>query len=260
MADLGVSKAVGLTGSTMTGGGSSSGDFFGGAGSGGYKFGFFNHVFDTSEPAKAEIMNIAQYALLSLIPVVLLNKLLARLVPDADPDASSIELLAEIIMQVIVVFVGMVIIHRVVTYVPTWSRFRYEPFILTNSILAFLVIVLSLNTKLGLKCSLLYDRAMEALGVSDRGERENSGGSRGGGRAGAGHSSSQADFMNAASGSFPPLPQSTNQAKPQGMEGLLNKTSSSGSSSGGGGGASFDPIGYGGGIQAANSLLGSAFK
>jgi hypothetical protein len=55
---------------------------------------FFNHVFSTTEDGKAEILNVVQYSTLGVVPVVILNKLINRFIPDADPDKSSIALLA----------------------------------------------------------------------------------------------------------------------------------------------------------------------
>lgn len=119
---------------------------------------FFNHVFSTTEEGKAEILNVVQYSLLGVIPIVLLNKLIQRFIPEADSEKSSLEILAEILIQLIVMFCGIVLIHRIITYVPTYSEFKYESFTLTNVILAFLVIVLSIQTKLGIKVNILVDR------------------------------------------------------------------------------------------------------
>ena len=122
---------------------------------------FFGHVFNTSEESNAEIMNICQYALLSAVPVVALNKLIQRFIPEADPDKSSIEILVEVFIQLVIMFVGIILIHRVVTYAPTYSGFKYENFHATNFVLGFLVIVLSIQTKLGMKMNILYDRVSE---------------------------------------------------------------------------------------------------
>jgi hypothetical protein len=119
---------------------------------------FFNHVFSTTEEGKAEILNVVQYSLLGVIPIVLLNKLIQRFIPEADSEKSSLEILAEILIQLIVMFCGIVLIHRIITYIPTYSEFKYESFTLTNVILAFLVIVLSIQTKLGIKVNILVDR------------------------------------------------------------------------------------------------------
>lgn len=122
---------------------------------------FFSHVFSTTEEGKAEILNVVQYSLLGVIPVICLNKFIQRFIPDADSDKSSIELLAEILIQLILMFVGIIIIHRIITFIPTYSEFKYESLTLTNVILAFLILVLSIQTKLGIKANILVDRAME---------------------------------------------------------------------------------------------------
>ena len=122
---------------------------------------FFNHVFSTTEDGKAEIMNVTQYSLLGVIPIVLLNKLIQRFVPEADSDKSTVEILIEVLIQLIVMFVGIIIIHRIITYIPTYSEFKYESLTLTNVILAFLILVLSIQTKIGIKVNILVDRVMD---------------------------------------------------------------------------------------------------
>ena len=125
------------------------------------KPGFIKHVFNFDEESKSEMMNIVQYAVLALIPVVILNKLMQRFVPEADEEKSSLEITAEILSQVIVMFLVILIIHRIITYIPTYSGEKYAEFRVTNIILAMLVIILSLQTKLGEKVSILVDRVME---------------------------------------------------------------------------------------------------
>ena len=122
---------------------------------------FFNHVFNFDDDSKEEMMNIIQYAILALIPVIIMNKSMQRFVPEADDEKGSVEVLAEIIGQVIVLFIGVLIIHRIITYVPTYSGIKYASFSVTNIILAVLVIILSLQTKLGEKVGILVDRLME---------------------------------------------------------------------------------------------------
>jgi len=125
------------------------------------KPGFFKHVFNFNDDSKSEMMNIVQYAILALIPVILMNKAMQKFVPEADEEKKSIELLAEIIGQVTIMFLGILIIHRMITFIPTYSGEKYVDFSVTNIILAMLVIVLSLQTKLGEKVSIIVDRLME---------------------------------------------------------------------------------------------------
>ena len=126
-----------------------------------HKKSFFNHVFSTTEEGKAEILNIVQYAILGVIPVMLLNKLIMRFIPDADTDKSTIEIILEILIQLILIFVGVILIHRVITYIPTYSEFKYENLNLISVVLTFLVVILSIQTKLGIKANILFDRASE---------------------------------------------------------------------------------------------------
>ena len=125
------------------------------------KPGFFKHVFNFNDESKSEMMNIVQYAVLALIPVIILNKAMQKYVPEADEEKGNFELLAEIIGQVTVMFLGILIIHRIITFIPTYSGDKYVDFSATNIILAMLVIILSLQTKLGEKVSIIVDRIME---------------------------------------------------------------------------------------------------
>ncbi len=129
---------------------------------------FMGHVFKFDDDTKGELLNITQYAGLSVIPVVLLNKLVRRVIPETDDTKGSLEILLEVVAQIIVLFVGIFFIHRLVTYVPTYSEKPYESFVLTSIILPFLVIVMSLHTKLGEKANIIYDRLLVAI----NGEKE----------------------------------------------------------------------------------------
>ena len=125
------------------------------------KPGFFKHVFNFDEDSKSEMTNVVQYAVLALIPIVIMNKLMQHYVPEADDEKGSPEILVEIIGQSIVMFLGILIIHRIITFIPTYSGEKYSDFNVTNIILAVLVIILSLQTKLGEKVSIIVDRVME---------------------------------------------------------------------------------------------------
>jgi len=119
---------------------------------------FLNHVFSNTEEGKAEIMNVMQYSFLAIIPVIILNKCVQKFIPEVDMEKSSLEILAEILLQIIVMFIGIIFIHRIITFFPTYSGFKYENFVFSNVILAFFIIIFSINTKLGIKVNLLVDR------------------------------------------------------------------------------------------------------
>lgn len=122
---------------------------------------FFKHVFNMNDDSKSDMMNIVQYALLSVSPVVLLNKTMSKYVPESDESKGSVELGAEVVLQVVVMFIGLLLIHRINTFIPTFSGEKYPEFNIVCIILAVLMITLSLQTKLGDKVSILSDRAMQ---------------------------------------------------------------------------------------------------
>jgi hypothetical protein len=137
---------------------------------------FFKHVFNFDDDSKSEILNIIQYALIALIPVILLNKSMSNYVPEADDKKSSVELSAEIVIQIIVMFIGLMIIHRINTFVPTYSGVKYPDFNIIFNILAVLMIVLSLQTKLGEKVSILVERLMDLWNGTDSSKKKSKSG------------------------------------------------------------------------------------
>jgi hypothetical protein len=144
------------------------------------KEGFFKHVFKFDADSKSEMLNIIQYAIIALIPVIILNKATQRFIPEADDEKNSLELLAEIVIQLLVMFLGIFFINRFVTYFPTYSGEKYPEFNVTTIILAVLVIVLSLQTKLGEKVSILVDRLMELWEGTNSSNEKNSKKGKGG--------------------------------------------------------------------------------
>jgi len=122
---------------------------------------FFKHVFNFDDDSKSEILNILQYSLIAIIPIVILNKTMQKYVPESDDKKSSLEVTAEIIIQIIVMFIGLLIIHRIITFIPTYSAVKYPEFHIVYIILAVLMITMSLQTKLGEKVSILVDRIYE---------------------------------------------------------------------------------------------------
>tara|TARA_B100001287_G_scaffold275576_1_gene283590 strand:- start:44409 stop:45047 length:639 start_codon:yes stop_codon:yes gene_type:complete len=194
---------------------------------------FVSHVFSTTEEGKAEILNVVQYATLGVFPIVLLNKLVQRFIPEADADKSTLEILVEIFLQIIIMFCGIVLIHRTISYFPTYSGFKYENLTLTNVILAFLVIVLSIQTKLGIKVNILTDRALEMWNGPSEKEPVKKRGSL--------HTTSQSDYFDnlGETVGMPPPPVVTSKSSPSPPKQE----------------ESFDF----GGPQAANGVLGGSF-
>tara|TARA_B110000285_G_scaffold228711_1_gene292092 strand:- start:1639 stop:2292 length:654 start_codon:yes stop_codon:yes gene_type:complete len=173
---------------------------------------FLSHVFSTTEEGQAELLNVIQYSSMGVVPVVMLNKIVQRFIPEADPEKSTLELLAEIFIQLTIMFCGAIIIHRAITYLPTYSGFKYENLTLTNVILVFLIIVLSIQTKLGLKVNILVDRVLELWNGPSTDETKQNVKQNVRVSQHTMHAPSQADHLDNSQiqgGSFPPAPVAT---------------------------------------------------
>merc|ERR1711916_225973 len=92
------------------------------------KLDFFSHLFRFDNETKHELSNIIQYTVLAIIPIVVLNKVMKRYIPDADEDKGSLEITFEVLLQIIVLLLGVFYIHRLVIFVPTYITTDYPDF------------------------------------------------------------------------------------------------------------------------------------
>lgn len=122
---------------------------------------FLKHVFNLEKESKIEIFNLLQYTMLSIVPIIALNRTMQKYIPVIDESKSTLELLVEIVGQVSIMFLGLLIVHRAVTYIPTYSEEPYPDYNIIFSVLSVLMVTLSLQTKLGEKTKLLTDRILE---------------------------------------------------------------------------------------------------
>lgn len=122
---------------------------------------FFEYMFKFDQESKAKIINVIQYFSIALIPIVVLLKLVKNYFPEEDSSKGSIEILVEIIGQLTVIFLGILFIDRFVRYFPTISKMNYHIFHETNFIIPILIILITMQTKLGSKINILTDRLIE---------------------------------------------------------------------------------------------------
>jgi hypothetical protein len=123
--------------------------------------GFFNYVFNFDSDNKAILLNMFQYIIIAIIPVIVLLKLIKEYIPEDDDKKESIELIIEIIIQVGVLFIAMYLIDKIIRYFPTYSNVPYTKFNEISFIIPTLVLIMTMQTKLGSKINILYDRVVE---------------------------------------------------------------------------------------------------
>jgi hypothetical protein len=179
----------------------------------------------------------------------IINSNLLEMCQYASKKKSSLEILVEVFLQLIIMFCGIIVIHRIITYIPTYSGFKYDNLALTNVILAFLIIVLSIQTKLGLKVNILFDRVDELWNGSDTAKSNIKDSVRVKQPMSNMHPPSQADYLdNQPQGVFPPAPVSTNHAHGDNYDYMMRNGN-------GGAAAEYSPPAP----VAANGVLGGAF-
>jgi hypothetical protein len=125
---------------------------------------FIDHVFRLDEQQQGVLLNIVQYTLIGFVPILVMLYLVRTYVPEPDDHKATLMILVEIIGQILFMFVFIYFIHRLITFVPTYSGYRYSEFNFTTTILGILMILLSIKTKLGEKVQIIVERTIELLG------------------------------------------------------------------------------------------------
>ena len=129
------------------------------------KTGFIGHVFNFDDGTKTMLLNLFQYVGLAIIPVIVLNKTIQKYFPADDNKKPSLEIGAEIIGQLVVLVLGIILIHRIITFVPTYSKKEYPTINLFCILIVFLIILFSLQTKIGKKANILVERVYDYFGT-----------------------------------------------------------------------------------------------
>jgi len=120
--------------------------------------GFIKTVFPFDDDQKALLMNILQYTVLAIIPVVSVLKVTKNYVPEVDDDKASFMILLEVIGQSSFMFMSLYFIHKMICYVPTYSEKTYGDVNIINIIPSILLISITMQSKMGEKVQILVDR------------------------------------------------------------------------------------------------------
>ena len=119
---------------------------------------FFRSVFYLEEGGKSELMNVLQFSFLSLIPIIILSKLIDKYVPKADDSKNNLELLAEVLIHVSALIVGVFFTIRMVTHFPTYSGIVYKEINELSVLLSVIVVVCMLDDILVEKINIIIGR------------------------------------------------------------------------------------------------------
>lgn len=122
---------------------------------------FFNHVFNFDNDNKCNMLNMVQYILIGVIPIVLTLKAIKHYIPEEDDTKGTPEISLEVALQLFSIFFAIWFIDRMIRYIPTYSGVNYHKFNEINFILPILIILVTMQTKLGSKINILAERVMD---------------------------------------------------------------------------------------------------
>ena len=120
--------------------------------------GFFKYVFNFDDENKAQILNMLQYGVLAIIPTIIILKITKNIVPEENEDKGSLEILVESVGQLILILLLIWLSNKVISYVPTYSKVEYPDFNIISVLLPWLVVLFTMQTKLGHKINILAER------------------------------------------------------------------------------------------------------
>jgi hypothetical protein len=98
---------------------------------------FLSHMFSFDNDTKSELLNIGQYALVSIIPLLTLVKIVDTFVPIFDPTKGNIELVGEIMVHLALLIAAVFFVDRLVKFVPTYSGKGHASINFLNIVIMF---------------------------------------------------------------------------------------------------------------------------
>ena len=119
---------------------------------------FIKYVFNLEDEGKSDILNLLQFSLISFIPIVLLSKVIEKYAPLTDDTKGSLEISAEIVIQILVLFIGLFFINRITMFFPTFSGENYPKINVITSVLSILIILSMLSSNISAKVNILTER------------------------------------------------------------------------------------------------------
>ena len=134
--------------------------------------GFIKHVFNFDNETKSSLLNTAQYVVLAIIPLTIYNHLVNSVIAEFDESKGNVEVLVEIIGELFAQMFGLFFIHRLITYVPTYSGRSMGELNLFTIILIYISVLYQTDSQVGKKIKLLVGRGIEIWEGKPKEEKE----------------------------------------------------------------------------------------
>lgn len=139
---------------------------------GGKSDSFVSYLTTITPLEKNELLNVFQYILLAIIPLVLFLKFMKEYIPPENPTKSTIEITTEVVIQLFLIFVVFWLIHKIIVYIPTYSTVPYEKLNIVQLILPVLFLLFCMKSSISEKMSILLERGLIMVGLRTEGMTE----------------------------------------------------------------------------------------
>jgi len=139
---------------------------------GGKSDSFVSYITTITPVEKNELLNVFQYTLLAIIPLVLFLKFMKEYIPPENPTKSTIEITTEVVIQLFLIFFVFWLIHKIILYIPTYSQSPYEKFNLVQVVLPVLFLLFCMKSSISEKMSILLERGLILVGLRTEGMSE----------------------------------------------------------------------------------------
>jgi hypothetical protein len=129
--------------------------------------GFFSYVFKLSRFKQEDLMNIIQYTILSIIPVLLFVYFTKKYFPLVEADDSSLYIFIVTFLELVFMIIGIFFIDRIINFIPTFSGKYYEPINLTTIVIIFVLFMLLINTGFRERTKIMLERFDKWFWIDD---------------------------------------------------------------------------------------------
>ena len=129
--------------------------------------GFFTYVFKLSRFKQEDLMNIVQYTILSITPVLLFVYFTKKYFPLVNESDSSLYIFLITFFELVFMMLGIFFIDRIINYIPTYSGKYYEPINLTTIVIIFVLFMLIINAGFRERTNVLLERFDKWFWIDD---------------------------------------------------------------------------------------------
>lgn len=127
--------------------------------------GFVEYITTISSNEKSQMLNMLQYGGLAILPLLIILKLMKMYVPEEDPLKGTPEIVIEILLQLSFILIAFFFIHKLICYVPTYSKVEYGSMNLLCLIMPVFFLMFAMDTNVGAKLNVVFDRLLVTLGI-----------------------------------------------------------------------------------------------